>query len=87
MSWNANESTITPLHEACLSGNIKIVKTLLEYGASVHSKDYEGDTPLHMACGSGNLEVVQTLLQHNADVHVMNEIWETPLHAALHIRY
>lgn len=46
MSWNANESTtLTPLHEACLSGNIKIVKTLLEYGASVHSKDYEGDTP------------------------------------------
>ena len=53
--------------------NPKIVKILLEHGASVHAKDDFGHTPLQDACESGNLEIVQTLIQHNADVDGISE--------------
>ena len=62
--------------------NPRIVKVLLEHGASVHAKDHDGNTPLLTACGNGNLEVVQTLIKYHADVHSTNEICETPLHKA-----
>ena len=62
--------------------NPRIVKILLEHGASVHAKDDYGHAPLHKACGNGNLEIVQALIQHNADVNVLDDMRRTPLHHA-----
>lgn len=58
----------TPLHEACLHKDKKIVKQLLEKmkekGLTIYKGNKSGLTPLHLACREGHLEVVELLLDH-----------------------
>ena len=45
----ANTQSITPLHAACLSGNVKIVDTLIKNGADILKRDIKQFLPLHYA--------------------------------------
>jgi ankyrin repeat protein len=45
----------TPLHVACINGNIDIVNILLKCNSSVNLCDTDGFTPLHVACIHGHL--------------------------------
>ncbi|KAK7093787.1 E3 ubiquitin-protein ligase MIB2-like [Littorina saxatilis] len=45
-------SQLTPLHIACLNGQMQTVEALLELGAEVNLMDKDGDTPLHLAIGT-----------------------------------
>lgn len=42
-------STLSPLHIACLHGQVQNVELLLKAGASVHLRDIQGHTALHYA--------------------------------------
>ena len=54
----------TPLHFAMRSGQLAIVKALVEGGAQVDAKNFYSDTPLSVACQLGHLQIVEYLIQH-----------------------
>ena len=49
----------THLHIATHKGHLNVVKSLLDNGATVDTKNKNGWTPLHVACETGQLEVVK----------------------------
>jgi ankyrin repeat protein len=59
----------TPLHGACLGGQLECMRVLLESGADIGAQDNEGFAVLHIASEDGKVEVAGLLLQHNADVN------------------
>ena len=70
------------LHNAARRGNLNRVKTLLNQGVPVNSRNEGGYTPLHYAAYSGHLSVVQELLKRGAHVNPRNGAGWTPLLAA-----
>lgn len=85
--WNRrNEKGETTLHRACIEGNLKQVRYVVEKGHPLNPRDYCGWTPLHEACNHGHLEIVQFLLEHGANINDPGgPLCEgiTPLHDAL----
>jgi hypothetical protein len=52
----------TPLHLACLLGNLSICKILVEAGASQSIKNKDGWFPIHIASYLGHIDIVMFLL-------------------------
>ncbi len=73
---------VTALHEASRKGNIEIVRYLLQKGADIHLKNYNGLSPLHIAAYCGENEIVRTLIAAGADVNAKAKDNITPLHTA-----
>ena len=60
--WSDEWAGDPPLHEACFSGYLEIVKTLVTHGARTDKGGGRFNrTPLHWACRGGHKEVVQYL--------------------------
>ncbi|XP_023026468.1 ankyrin repeat domain-containing protein 49 [Leptinotarsa decemlineata] len=72
----------TPLHRACYSNHIDIVKYLIQKGANVAAKTELKWEPLHSCCQWNNKECAAVLLQNGADVNAESEGKQTPLHIA-----
>ncbi|GFT32070.1 tonsoku-like protein [Nephila pilipes] len=68
-SLKVNEKGETPLHQACISGNLTVVKRLVENGHPVNTRDFCGWTPLHEACNYGFYDIVEYLLDKGAAVN------------------
>ncbi|XP_074842720.1 tonsoku-like protein [Carettochelys insculpta] len=67
--WNRrNDRGETPLHRACIDGNLRRVHFFLEQGHPLNPRDYCGWTPLHEACNHGHLEIVRLLLERGASI-------------------
>uniref|UniRef100_A0A8D0FJA8 Tonsoku-like protein n=1 Tax=Strix occidentalis caurina TaxID=311401 RepID=A0A8D0FJA8_STROC len=65
--WNRrNERGETPLHRACIEGDLRRVQLFLRQGHPLNPRDYCGWTPLHEACNHGHLEIVRLLLDRGA---------------------
>lgn len=64
--YNYNE---TPLHSAATRGQDEIVKLLLEKGANVNAKDYNGETPLMWAAELEKYSTIEILLENGADIN------------------
>lgn len=60
----------TPLHYAASTGQIEMTHMLLELGAEVNARAFDGTTPLMMAAYAGSEEVVRVLLAAGADAHL-----------------
>ena len=56
----------TPLHVACLEGQLSVIRHLLGKGASPHVTDNRGKTPLHDAVRSANVAAVLLLREFGA---------------------
>ena len=56
----------TPLHVACLEGQLQVIRYLLVKGASPHVSDNHGQTPLHDAIRSANEEAILLLREFGA---------------------
>lgn len=56
----------TPLHVACLEGQLQVIRHLLVKGASPHVIDNHGQTPLHDAIRSANEEAILLLREFGA---------------------
>ena len=74
----------TPLHLACMNGNLDVVRYLLSSRrANLEARDNSGNTPLHWACWCGRLDVVRYLLSsHGANLEATDNNGQTPLHLA-----
>lgn len=65
---------------AASEGNVKEVKTLLEFGSiDLNQGDYDRRTSLHLAANNGHLEVVQLLCKAGADVNVVDRFGDKPI--------
>ena len=64
----------TALNEAALCGNVGMVKSLIQHGASINCNNDRNETPLHLAIGneSDSKEIVELLLQNKADAKVIS---------------
>lgn len=80
--FKANEVGDTPLHEACIKGDLKRVKSLITQGHEINPRDNAGWTPLHEACNHGHVEIVEHLIENGADVSNRGFKGMSPLHDA-----
>jgi hypothetical protein len=62
-----DEYGFTPLIEAAIANNEKLVKLLVEYGADVRLQDITGGTALHWAAENNNIPLATFLLNKGAD--------------------
>lgn len=68
----------TLLHSASKSGNMELVRLLIQEGADVNVQDEDGESPLHGAMArSDNYNVARTLIENGADLSVDGK---TPFH-------
>lgn len=58
-----------PLHQAAFSGNMAVVRKLLDEGASPNLENYHGDTALHSALRGEHYDVAELLISRGADVN------------------
>ena len=71
------------LHYACRDGNNpKIIKLLVEAGASLEEEDVGGNTPLMVACHKGKAKHLEILLGMGANADTTNKLGMTPLMVA-----
>ena len=71
------------LHEAATTGDVELVRYLLDGGAAVDARALlDGATPLHSAARSGEAEVARLLLARGAAVGARTAGRHTPLHMA-----
>ena len=76
----------TPLHIACRSGNIEMMRILLERNACVDiRRTYDLKTPLHLAClidSKSVADVVDEIIVRCEDIDERDASGNTPLHHA-----
>jgi len=72
-----------PLILACSSGNIEVVKKMIDAGADVHAKDATQVGALDYACRSGNLKLVEYLLFLNVEVNSRDASNSSPIFSAV----
>ncbi|KAG0333793.1 hypothetical protein BG004_000692 [Podila humilis] len=68
----------TPLHMACLRGNLEMVTMLRERTPIDVQSNIDGSTPLQLACQSGSLAVVEYLLKDGANPELRDWTNEAP---------
>ena len=68
-------------HEACTSGNIEIVKSLIETNA-ITKDEIDEKATLYWTSENGHIEIVKELLKFGAKLNAPGEFGETPLHIA-----
>jgi ankyrin repeat protein len=78
----------TPLHFACFQGKLEIAQLLLNHGAQVDAKNYQGETPLHLV-SRGEYDslddgvcVAELLLERGTDANAYDSDDWSPLHSA-----
>ncbi|KAI5063905.1 hypothetical protein GOP47_0020575 [Adiantum capillus-veneris] len=67
------------LRNAVLTGNLELVRSLLENGLNSNSRDHNGRTALHIATSEGLVMMVRVLLEHGADLYAKDRWGKTPL--------
>ena len=77
-----DQHNLTPLQEASGSGNLDVMRVLLNLGADANVLDHRGDSLLHGAFQNQNLDAMEILVNGGADVNVRNKFNSTLLHEA-----
>ncbi|XP_064621630.1 transient receptor potential cation channel subfamily A member 1 homolog [Lineus longissimus] len=87
------QTSSSPLHLACLRGNLEMVDLLLKTAERfvvsetsleeiVNVKDADGQTPLHVALGNRHFDVARLCIEKGADVSIAGLGKNTALHLA-----
>ena len=83
----AANTSITPLHLACLNPNKAVLQALLDQNNEINVLDTQNNKPIHYAAISSQPGAITLLLEKGASVYDVNTHKKTPLHfAALHSR-
>ena len=61
--------TVTPLWCAAVAGKLKVVQSLVKFGADVNSVSDTGSTPVRSACLMTHLDIVKLLVENGTDIH------------------
>ncbi|KAM5476153.1 hypothetical protein MauCBS54593_000838 [Microsporum audouinii] len=69
---------MTKLQHAVQAGDLRLVESLIQSGASVNFRDENGQTPLHYAAERGFLECMEALVKHGADLHIVDNSGFSP---------
>ena len=77
-----NKMKETALHCAARTGNVKVVRLLLEKGAKLEPRYILGETPIFIAIRCGHEKVVEQLIISGADLEARNNRQKTLLHVA-----
>ena len=72
----------TALHNACLSGNVNVVRELLRAKADPNAVDSKQSAPVHEAAKGGHLDVIQILSGFLAKFDVYDSLGNNPIHCA-----
>lgn len=69
---NSVEKTVevSPLCKAVATGNVEVVKSLIEQGADVNAKS-NGMQPIHYAAKYNRVELIKILITAGSDVHTL----------------
>jgi cytohesin len=73
----------TPLHNAIIDGDMRVVRQLLNAGANIHAVDGSRRTPLHWAADTGNGAIIQLLIARGAQVDAKDWRGNIPLRLAV----
>ena len=87
----ANDSDVTPLHNACWLGRHNVVVIILDFASKdpdrarvtsmlLNRRNRWKKTPLMDACETGRPEITRLLLEHGADYRLNNSGGSTALH-------
>ena len=84
----------TPLHTACITEDIALLKIIIECNikcSDINTLNDNGDTALHIACKTGNLELVTLFLKMNSsNIHIninsKDKYGDSPLHIACRLK-
>lgn len=76
------ENDWTPLHFACLNGNMDLVNLFLSHEANAEAETTLKFRPFHIAVQKGYLEIVQLFLNLGVDLNCKDIYNNTPLHYA-----
>ena len=68
-----SEMPVQALLDAVRDGRIEQVKTLIEKGANMNARDYQGRTPLHLAAAKGDTDIAELLVKGGADVNAKSD--------------
>lgn len=79
---NARVDKETPLHFACATRSLDVVRLLVDAGANLDARGTHSATPLHVACQSGSIDIVRLLVDAGANLDAREDHSVTPLHAA-----
>ena len=69
----------TPLHKACVWGDLRAVYVLLNAGANINEQGDMGATPLYFAVMFEFQDIADYLVSMGADKDVRSEFGDTPL--------
>lgn len=64
-----NDVGETPLHRACIEGDLKKVTKLIDSGHPINARDHCGWLPLHEASNHGFAKIAEALLNAGADIN------------------
>ncbi|MNT35953.1 Ankyrin repeats (3 copies) [compost metagenome] len=78
-----NKTGWAPLHYAASSGQLSIMKLLLENHAFIDAQSPNGTTPLMMAAMYGSNDAVKLLLAEGADTAMKNQLGMTAVDFAV----
>ncbi|KAF4701267.1 Ankyrin Repeat Protein, partial [Perkinsus olseni] len=71
------------LHLAAATGNLSLVKSLVEKGYDIDERMMDRSTPLHLAAANGWVPVIDYLMEKGASLDVVDVGGLTPLQKAL----
>lgn len=77
-----NKRGWTPLLQACIQGNDKIMRLLLEAKANTELSSLNGNTPLLLAVKQGSVARTRLLLAYGASLDTSDKLGQTPLSVA-----
>lgn len=72
----------SPLHRACLSGDVAMVKLLLEHGADPNAVNDFQETSVHYASKRGIPTLVHALVKAGGKLDAADKVGKTPVHNA-----